>query len=501
MARSFYTLEDEVGFDPQSQQDVLSLSHPTQASSQQMVVDRIIGPNTAIPEGEKSRNATRRRIPVACNRCRKRKIKCSGDIGDGQGCSNCRSSGNTHCQFLRVNSSMLQTKATGWPYSFMNGTLSLAHQRQGTYISSVATRQELLSANPSNFRVTSLSRPPPAFCISSTEPQQSYSRPGFGQDHMANYDEDPSAAYGSQPAAYGVPTILPQGALGDYYGVPWSRTCHSGLSVTRGGLLPDHEAQGTFHHSDYAYIMSAPGTQSTDTGFVPSMVALSSAGQEADRTLPTPSGRNQLQSGLSVLPTSSDAISGLPQQDCRVGHPWTPKAIITANSARSMKQYTPEPFNAAPLNRAKPPPSNTQEMVLGYSPMTSASASSPLMPSCGTFTRLNPANSGEELQRSEEAPMRRPILTESARLSLVEDSSTIYGYCSSERRKGPKPGTSGMLMNGLPYTRPPEQLQSTSSSLAFSLPAADGLSDPGATVEAHRTQALSNPGGFYSEAC
>ncbi|KAE8315754.1 hypothetical protein BDV41DRAFT_562616 [Aspergillus transmontanensis] len=500
MARSFYTPEDEVGFDPQTQQDVLSLSHSTQASSQQMVVDRIIGPNTTIPEGEKSRNATRRRIPVACNRCRKRKIKCSGDIGDGQGCSNCRSSGNTHCQFLRVNSSMMQTKATGWPYSFVNGTLSSAHQRQGAYISSMATRQELLSANPSNFRVASLSRSP-AFEISSTEPQQSYSRPSFGQDHMANYDEEPSTVYGSQPAAYGVPTTLLQGALGDYYGVPWSKTCHSGFNFTRGRLLPDHEAEGTLHHPDYAYMMSAPGTQATDTTFVPSMVALSSEGQGADRTLPTPSGRNQLQLGLSVLPTSSDAISGLPQQDRRVGHPWTPKAIITANNARSMKQYTPEPFNTGSRNRANPPPSNAQEMVLGYLPMTSASASSPLMPSCGTFTRFNPANPGEELQRNEEAPMRRPIFTESARLSLMEDSSNIYGYCSSERRKGPKPGTSGMLMNGLPYTRPPEQLQSTPSSLAFSLPVADGLSGPGATTETHRTQALSNPGGFYSEAC
>ncbi|GAB1205653.1 hypothetical protein APSETT445_004331 [Aspergillus pseudonomiae] len=394
---------------------------------------------------------------------------------------------------------MLQTKATGWPYSFMNGSLSSAHQRQGTYISSMATRQELLSANPSDFRVTSLPRPS-AFDISSTEPQQSYSRSSFTQDHIANYDEEPSTIYGSQPATYGVSTTLPQGALGGYYEVPWSKACHSGLNVTRGGILPDHEAEGTFHHPDYAYMISAPGTHSTDTTFVPSMVALSSEEQAADRTLPTPSGRNQLQLGLSVLPTSSSAISGLPQQDCRAGHPWAPKAIVTANNARPMKQFTPEPFNISPLNRAKPPPLNAQEMVLGYLPMTSASASSSLMPSCGTFARLNPANSGEELQRNEEAPMRRPILTDSARVSLMDDSSNIYGYCSSERRKGPKPGSSGMLMNGLPYTRPPEQLQNTPS-LAFSLPVADGLSGPGTTTEAHRAQALSNPGGFYSEAC
>ncbi|KAE8377446.1 hypothetical protein BDV26DRAFT_293170 [Aspergillus bertholletiae] len=498
MARSFYTLEDEVGFDPQYQQDVLSLSHATQASGQQVVVDRICGPNTPIPEGEKSRNATRRRIPVACNRCRKRKIKCSGDIGDGRGCSNCRTSGNTHCQFLRVNSSMLQTKPTGWPYSMINGTPSSAHQRQGTYISSTATRQELLSANPSSFCVTSLSRSP-AFDISSAEPQQPYSRSNFGQGHMANYDEEPSTVCGSQAATYGVPTTLSEGSLGDYYGMPWSKTCHSGLSATRGGLLPGHEAEGTFHHSDYVYMMSAPGTQSTGAAFMPTMVALSSEGQGAGRTLPTPIARNQVQLGITALTTSPETISGIPQQDCRAGNSWIPKTIITPNSARSMKQYTPEPFNNSLLNRAKPSSSNAQGIVLGYLPITSASASSPLIPSCGTFTRLNQANSSEELQRSEEAPMRRSILTENANLSLM-DSSNIYGYCSSERRKGPKPGTSGMLMNGFAYTRPPEQLQSTSS-LAFSLPVTDGFSGPGTTTEAHRTQTLSNTGGFYSEAC
>ena len=39
-----------------------------------------------------------------CARCRKRKIKCSGDVG-GEGCQNCKSAGvsSGQCQFLRVN--------------------------------------------------------------------------------------------------------------------------------------------------------------------------------------------------------------------------------------------------------------------------------------------------------------------------------------------------------------------------------------------------------------
>ncbi|USP79193.1 hypothetical protein yc1106_06467 [Curvularia clavata] len=48
----------------------------------------------------------RRRISVACARCRKRKIRCSGDPGNGSGCLNCRQAGvdPINCQFHRVGS-------------------------------------------------------------------------------------------------------------------------------------------------------------------------------------------------------------------------------------------------------------------------------------------------------------------------------------------------------------------------------------------------------------
>ncbi|KAK4224681.1 hypothetical protein QBC38DRAFT_446236 [Podospora fimiseda] len=44
----------------------------------------------------------RKRIAVACGRCRKRKIRCSGDPGHNQPCSNCRNAGAEPCVFLRV---------------------------------------------------------------------------------------------------------------------------------------------------------------------------------------------------------------------------------------------------------------------------------------------------------------------------------------------------------------------------------------------------------------
>ncbi|KAG9241200.1 hypothetical protein BJ878DRAFT_521900 [Calycina marina] len=58
----------------------------------------------SIPEPESNSNSVRRRIPVACGRCRKRKIRCSGDPGNGGFCTNCKTSGNDRCEFLRVSS-------------------------------------------------------------------------------------------------------------------------------------------------------------------------------------------------------------------------------------------------------------------------------------------------------------------------------------------------------------------------------------------------------------
>lgn len=46
----------------------------------------------------------RKRIAVACGRCRKRKIRCSGDPGGGLPCSNCKNAGVDQCLFLRVQS-------------------------------------------------------------------------------------------------------------------------------------------------------------------------------------------------------------------------------------------------------------------------------------------------------------------------------------------------------------------------------------------------------------
>ncbi|KUJ18062.1 uncharacterized protein LY89DRAFT_36455 [Mollisia scopiformis] len=77
------------------------------------------------PNGDRSSDIdeiprTRSRIPVACGRCRKRKIKCSGD--NGGPCTNCKSAGNNECIFLRVSSTETHLKSETSNYDFDPGS-------------------------------------------------------------------------------------------------------------------------------------------------------------------------------------------------------------------------------------------------------------------------------------------------------------------------------------------------------------------------------------------
>ncbi|KAH8601693.1 hypothetical protein B0O99DRAFT_680817 [Bisporella sp. PMI_857] len=74
--------------------------------------------NSQSTGSETNSSGVRRRIPVACGRCRKRKIRCSGDTGNGGPCTNCKSAGNDVCQFLRVQSQEAQFKSDASDSSF-----------------------------------------------------------------------------------------------------------------------------------------------------------------------------------------------------------------------------------------------------------------------------------------------------------------------------------------------------------------------------------------------
>ncbi|KAI0880211.1 uncharacterized protein GGS22DRAFT_86999 [Annulohypoxylon maeteangense] len=60
----------------------------------------------------------RKRIAVACGRCRKRKIRCSGDPGNGLPCTNCKNASHEPCLFLRVASTVTHLRNDGNDFGY-----------------------------------------------------------------------------------------------------------------------------------------------------------------------------------------------------------------------------------------------------------------------------------------------------------------------------------------------------------------------------------------------
>ncbi|KAE8144093.1 hypothetical protein BDV25DRAFT_3184 [Aspergillus avenaceus] len=504
MARSFYPAKEEIGFDLQSKQDALSSPQPARTGTHQVTVDRNSSSITPPPEGEsKNRNSTRRRIPVACSRCRKRKIKCSGDTGDGQGCSNCQSSGNTNCHFLRVNSSILQTKVSAWPYSTLNATLSPSHHGQETYVSPMALRPgALTAATPLNPRFASISRPP-TMDMGTAEHHQQYNRSRFGVENTINYEDEPSNIYGSQPSVYMVPTT-PQAFLTDYCGVSWPRAWNDASSVSRtptGGLLPEHETESAFQPPGYPFLFPGAALQSNETAIV-SSIASSPEGQGTDRTLPNPNGRVQPQVGYPQFPSSSPEIFlGGSQQECRAGHSWAHRGVPT-NNPRPIQNYTAGVYRAGHLSRRRATVllPNNQDLMYGALPMSSACTSSPLVSSTGQFAGTNMVDAGEEIRANEGPRAARPVMMDNARLPIVESDYSTYGYCSPEKiRRGHRTNDStqpALLISGeMPYERP--KGPDSSVPLTFDrVRGTEALSEIREATQGHRGQALSNQGAF-----
>ncbi len=130
MTRPYYGNMTEVDYYRRSSRSIpLAISHSTRDEARSYPLGRRGSGGSPAPDPESDRNGSqpRRRIAVAvsflrqafhlhractnsrlvclqCGRCRKRKIKCSGDPGNGTGCNNCKSAGADmgQCQFLRV---------------------------------------------------------------------------------------------------------------------------------------------------------------------------------------------------------------------------------------------------------------------------------------------------------------------------------------------------------------------------------------------------------------
>ncbi|KAI5856185.1 hypothetical protein GGS23DRAFT_617844 [Durotheca rogersii] len=95
----------------------------------------------------------RKRIAVACGRCRKRKIRCSGDTGHGLPCSNCKNAGHEPCLFLRVSSTETHLRNDNNEFGYnLEAARPYSHQARiaGSPLSSISQYSDLSAGDGVN---------------------------------------------------------------------------------------------------------------------------------------------------------------------------------------------------------------------------------------------------------------------------------------------------------------------------------------------------------------
>ncbi|KAL2798550.1 hypothetical protein BJX66DRAFT_34565 [Aspergillus keveii] len=446
----FYPTDDEVGFDSQSKRDAVTIPHTIPSGSQQELLDRNLGClNTGAELEAKGRGPTRRRIQVACVRCRKRKIKCSGDVGDGQGCSNCRSAGNTPCQFLRVNSfnsSIMPPKAhsagSGWPYP----PSDIVSQRSGIYAPSVACKVGLLSAKSPSHRGSPFLRIPDHEVASGTP--SSYGRQPYAIDSTINYQDESATPYNTPPpSAYMLPSS-PQVLMTDYCALGWgSRNWGPSLQSGRAAgdtMLSEAESDNTLHPA-YSYVMPGQSRQANEVlSMTTTPASLTSPTQGTERTLPNPASRHILPGTNNGPATTAEDV---PTRDYRLG--WRTKATSTVSPGISTGK------------RVRLVPSCAQDTSLGLLPGESSNISSPLAQSSGAFASSEAAGSvtdtGDEYRGVMDSRLRACSPRHSKRaMSPFHSRADYYSYSRPVygTRLAGDTGSESTLITGLPYERP-----------------------------------------------
>ncbi|KAI2701484.1 transcriptional regulator family: Fungal Specific TF [Penicillium roqueforti] len=397
--------------------------------------------STLVEREEKPRKQ-RKRALVACNRCRKRKIKCNGDLNNGLACSSCRSVGATECQYIRVNSLAPEDAA----------------REAARFYGTKGGGRSILMGSP-QIRVP-YQREEYELDIHSN-----FSRQHVGMDHV--YDNQSAHYHGQTSHGYIMPSV--SGAMLDYGTAAWSNRAWDLNGRPNGEFFEEQS-----NHAAYGFVLSG---QDISPDMPQSTGAMTVSYTDAvDRTLPTPPtcrSQPQLQPNIN-LSTLPDGLSGMtlasdvkswnsryaPSPDGRT----VPMHTIPGNGV----------YNVNPPTRIKSSDSDAGTPDLfGYVPMSTADGHSPipLAPCSMAPSAANPPYPALEMiegtlvgeYNTSDPRMGRTFSRDSGlgrRLVVMNSncSPDVYGYVGGDRRKSRVAETevccSGpTLVNGLPYNR------------------------------------------------
>ncbi|KIW88102.1 uncharacterized protein Z519_11212 [Cladophialophora bantiana CBS 173.52] len=168
---------------------------------------------TSEPEN-RATSGSRKRVPVACERCRKRKIKCSGNEGDSQACANCKNSGlEDSCRFLRVSSvDPSQYSLRGWhgPPRYSPYSLPTHHRLNYLSVPSRCSQQNTLQYHPvpNGIDYGGYTNPSPSV---------DWGRAQYVAAYSPYPDDEETSPYTSQPPPYILPNTDPMSSNNTYY--------------------------------------------------------------------------------------------------------------------------------------------------------------------------------------------------------------------------------------------------------------------------------------------
>ncbi|KAF7560627.1 hypothetical protein G7046_g3495 [Stylonectria norvegica] len=275
----------------------------------------------------------RKRIAVACGRCRKRKIRCSGDASGGP-CTNCKNAGYEPCQFLRVASQETTMKNEGFTYN-----LEASRQYQAR-APSIAPPLPTIPQYPDNVAIHPSD--PLAY-------RQSSASLGYNSKPYCSGISAWPNAYAEQQQSVGYPMYPP-------YSSPQEPDYNMNYSFGSG---PERKPNPLYldNDSNYAYSSGpatnalahrpAPGLDGSNFSFQNVANGSSSSVNGHERVLPTPVGRTMASSGTSSYrnDSTSSTYSKGSQASTTGTSPGSPVSEVpssyTSYDSSSVSSYQP----------------------------------------------------------------------------------------------------------------------------------------------------------------
>ncbi|KNG46690.1 glycoside hydrolase family 10 [Stemphylium lycopersici] len=332
----------------------------------------------------------RRRIAVACARCRKRKIRCTGDPGNGSGCSNCKSAGldARQCQFHRVGSDAVHK---------VMDNINMAHN-----LSSMASAHQMMPSYPAGSNNTLYQRP------MQVQQYAQYphldTRSAYTSDWPVTYHEDtsPVEAYNLDQSSSYMPTSTTM-TNANMYGPSYRGTHSTGRTLSHGGPYFD---QGSFSGLPYttpSIRMSSSDISPLDTSMSSLQLSLPERPHPRQPSLPESSvpQRQLPRPQVSGAQTSRNAVDQ--QQDARLRSAQAMGASIIENRGSFSKSSTTwgvdggnqgNGSGVASLSDAtqlipQTPLSDSAENSMGYIPTTKSTSGDSTATSAGSQLELN----------------------------------------------------------------------------------------------------------------